>query len=136
MLQDVEKKRRNLLGYSWFKKVGDLLSTDEMKATAKRVNGRRKAEGVNVYPDKQDQFRAFRLTAFEDVKVVILGQDPYHTVGVADGLAFSSKDPFALPPSLENILKEVTSDIYDGDEDILFIRPLGKSRSIVTKYNS
>lgn len=126
MLHDGSKKLRNLLGYSWFTRVGQYLSMSEMKATAKRVNLRRKTSDVNVYPAKEDTFRAFRMTSFEDTKVVILGQDPYHTIDVADGLAFSSKDPFAFPPSLENIFKEITKDIYEGDEDHIHERSLDR----------
>lgn len=61
-------------------------------------------------PRFENIFRALSLTPFEDVRVVVLGQDPYHTPGVADGLAFSvSSGP--LPPSLRNIFKEMDADI-------------------------
>lgn len=64
-----------------------------------------------VYPDMYDIFNAFRLTAYGDVKVVILGQDPYHGPGQAHGLAFSVKRGVAVPPSLKNIYKELSSDV-------------------------
>lgn len=60
-----------------------------------------------IYPDMYDIFNALRLTAYRDVKVVILGQDPYHGEGQAHGLAFSVRDGIPLPPSLKNIYKEV-----------------------------
>lgn len=60
-----------------------------------------------VYPPPKDIFRAFELTDPEDVKVVILGQDPYHTPGVAHGLAFSTNSNNPIPPSLLNIFKEI-----------------------------
>lgn len=62
-----------------------------------------------VCPARHQIWNAFRKTAFEDTKVVILGQDPYHTPGVAHGLAFSSLD--GVPPSLRNIYKEIESDL-------------------------
>lgn len=61
-----------------------------------------------VYPPETKVYRAFSLTPFSEVKVVILGQDPYHGEGQADGLAFSSLVP---PPSLRNIFKELHSDL-------------------------
>lgn len=60
-----------------------------------------------VYPDMYDIYNALKLTAYSDVKVVILGQDPYHGEGQAHGLAFSVKDGIALPPSLRNMYKEI-----------------------------
>lgn len=62
-----------------------------------------------VCPGRHSIWNAFRKTPFEKVKVVILGQDPYHTPGVANGLAFSSLD--GIPPSLQNIYKELESDL-------------------------
>lgn len=65
----------------------------------------------NVFPPADLVFNAFRLTPFEEVKVVILGQDPYHAAGQANGLAFSVKDGVRIPPSLKNIFKELNEDI-------------------------
>lgn len=64
-----------------------------------------------VYPDMNDIFNALRLTSFEDTKVVIIGQDPYHGFGQAHGLCFSVKKGVVPPPSLKNIYKELKSDI-------------------------
>lgn len=64
-----------------------------------------------VYPDMYDLYNCFRFTPFANVKVVILGQDPYHNEGQAHGLCFSVKDGVKKPPSLENIFKELKSDI-------------------------
>ena len=64
-----------------------------------------------VYPDMYDLYNCFRLTPFANLKVVILGQDPYHNIGQAHGLCFSVKDGVKKPPSLENIFKELKSDI-------------------------
>lgn len=64
-----------------------------------------------VYPPPQFIFRAFELTPFNKVKVVILGQDPYHGPNQANGLAFAVGEKIALPPSLQNIYKELESDL-------------------------
>lgn len=64
-----------------------------------------------VYPSMYDIFNAFKFTPFKDVKVVILGQDPYHNVGQAMGLSFSVPDGIDLPPSLKNIYKELRDDL-------------------------
>lgn len=67
--------------------------------------------GQIIYPPAEDVFNAFRLTAFDRVKVVILGQDPYHGAGQAHGLAFSVRQGIRIPPSLLNIYKELETDI-------------------------
>lgn len=63
-----------------------------------------------VYPPAEDIYTALKLTPFEDVKVVILGQDPYHEPGQAEGLAFSVREGVPKPPSLVNIFKELSED--------------------------
>jgi uracil-DNA glycosylase len=63
-----------------------------------------------VYPPGKEIFRAFDLTAFDHVKVVILGQDPYHGPKQANGLAFSVRDGIPMPPSLVNIFKEIKNE--------------------------
>ncbi len=70
-----------------------------------------KAEGWTVCPGEADIFNAFEKTSFEKVKVVIVGQDPYHGVGQAHGLAFSVKEGSKIPPSLKNIYKELQGDL-------------------------
>ena len=68
-----------------------------------------------VYPDMYDLFNCFRFTPFSKVRVVLLGQDPYHNEGQAHGLCFSVKDGIPKPPSLENMLKELKDDLgYDA----------------------
>ena len=68
-------------------------------------------EKGTVYPSYEHIFRAFELCPFDDVKVVILGQDPYHGKGQANGLSFAVGKGVALPPSLRNIFKEITADV-------------------------
>lgn len=64
-----------------------------------------------IYPPSKDIFNAFNSTPFENVKVVIIGQDPYHGKGQAHGLSFSVQDGVKFPPSLENIFKELKTDL-------------------------
>jgi uracil-DNA glycosylase len=64
-----------------------------------------------VYPDMYDLYNCFRYTPFQALKVVLLGQDPYHNVGQAHGLCFSVQEGIQKPPSLENIFKELKADI-------------------------
>ena len=68
-------------------------------------------ETKNVYPRYEDIYKALEATPFEEVKVVILGQDPYHGPGQADGLAFSVPNGTKVPPSLRNIFKELCTDL-------------------------
>ncbi len=64
-----------------------------------------------IYPDMRDLYNCFRFTSFKDLRVVLLGQDPYHNVGQAHGLCFSVQDGIPFPPSLVNIFKELKSDL-------------------------
>lgn len=70
-----------------------------------------KRDGVTIYPPGSQIFRAFDLTPLDEVKVVILGQDPYHGPNQAMGLSFSVPDGVAAPPSLKNIFKEIEDDL-------------------------
>ncbi len=92
----------------------DVLATEKEQPyfieTLKLV-AQERAAGVTVYPPKEDVFNAFRLTELSDVKVVILGQDPYHGPNQAHGLAFSVRPGVAVPPSLMNMYKELEQDI-------------------------
>ena len=79
-----------------------------------------KAAGKRIFPPGSQIFRAFDLTPVKDVKVVILGQDPYHGPGQAHGLSFSVPENMPAPPSLKNIFKEIENDLgtpvpQDGD---------------------
>ncbi|MGL5101375.1 MAG: uracil-DNA glycosylase [Plesiomonas sp.] len=75
-----------------------------------RVSAER-AAGKEIYPPEKDVFSAFRYTPFDQVKVVILGQDPYHGPNQAHGLCFSVQPGIATPPSLLNMYKELKTDI-------------------------
>lgn len=68
-------------------------------------------ENKEIYPKKTDVFRALKNTEYKDVKVVILGQDPYHGIGQANGLSFSVNEGMRVPPSLRNIHKEINEEL-------------------------
>lgn len=91
----------------------DVLKDEFEKDYYKDLREKLKKEYANftVYPDMYDLFNAFHHTAYKDVKVVILGQDPYHEPGQAHGLSFSVLPGAKIPPSLKNIYKELESDI-------------------------
>jgi len=94
---------------SWKEVLADEFSRDYFEKLTTFVKDEYKS-GV-VYPAPKNIFRAFDLCPFEQVKVVILGQDPYHGVGQANGLCFAVSEGVALPPSLQNIFKEIESDL-------------------------
>ena len=76
-----------------------------------------------IFPPKQDVFKALKLTDYDNIKIVILGQDPYHGTGEAEGLSFSVQDGIRKPPSLKNIFKELKDDLgYDEPESGSLIR--------------
>lgn len=104
---------------AWRALLAPCLDTDNWRQLATFVDGERRA-GKPVFP--RDVFHALHLTPPEQVKVVILGQDPYHGTGVVDGaeipqahgLAFSVPDGIRVPPSLRNIYKEIAAEYGDG----------------------
>ena len=95
---------------SWKAQVGDYLLRPDMRALAGFLR-ERKASGTVVFPPGPQIFSAFDATPFEQVKVVILGQDPYHGRGQAHGLSFSVQPGVPIPPSLLNIYKEIERDL-------------------------
>lgn len=74
-----------------------------------------KAVGKNIFPPEQDIFNAFNYTSYENTKVVIIGQDPYHGQNQAHGISFSVKEGNKIPPSLKNMYKELKSDLDKFD---------------------
>lgn len=95
---------------SWKARVGDWFARDDMRALSAFLR-ERKAAGARIYPPGPQIFAAFEATAFEQVKVVVLGQDPYHGPGQAHGLCFSVQPGVSVPPSLDNIYKEIHRDL-------------------------
>ncbi len=103
---------------SWKKALADEFEKPYFKELTEFV--RQEYLGATVYPKPKDMFRAFDACPFDKVKVVILGQDPYHGIGQANGLCFAVNPNVMLPPSLKNIFKEIESDlgikpVNDGD---------------------
>ena len=95
---------------TWHEAIGAEKEKAYFQTILEKVRHERQA-GITVYPPERDVFNAFRTTEFGNVKVVILGQDPYHGAGQAHGLAFSVQPEIAVPPSLVNIYKELATDI-------------------------
>ena len=94
---------------SWGKVLESYFQTDEWKRLADFVRGEYLSK--KVYPHPKNVFNAFNSTPFNKVKVVIIGQDPYHNPGEAHGLCFSVQPGVKVPPSLQNIYKELESDL-------------------------
>ena len=104
----------SLFEQEWYDALKPVLESQYWKHIGNTIANERKL--YTIYPDKGSDtlFKAFRTTPLSKVKVVILGQDPYHD-GSYDGFAFSNSDSSRrTSPSLQNILKEVEDDIYDG----------------------
>ena len=98
-----------MIGNDWDKVLKKIYDGEYFKLLLLRVQNEYKNKVI--FPPKHEVFNAFRLTPFANVKVVIVGQDPYHGVGEANGLSFSVKDGVKLPPSLKNIYKELYDDL-------------------------
>tara|TARA_R110002110_G_scaffold79982_3_gene208681 strand:- start:729 stop:1415 length:687 start_codon:yes stop_codon:yes gene_type:complete len=100
----------NPLSDDWSQWLGDEFKADYMLAL-KEFLAQQKAAKKTIYPHSAQWFRAFELTPLHEVKVVILGQDPYHGPNQAHGLSFSVRPGVQVPPSLANIYKELASDV-------------------------
>ena len=95
---------------SWKAHIGDWLQRPDMRDLSAFLR-QRKSAGARIYPPGPQIFAAFDATPFDAVKVVILGQDPYHGPGQAHGLCFSVQPGVPVPPSLLNIYKEINADL-------------------------
>lgn len=98
------------LSSSWYTELKEEFEKPYMHTLSQFVREER-ARGLEIYPPSKDVFRAFELCPFDQVKVVIVGQDPYHGPGQAHGLCFSVQKGVPVPPSLKNIYKEMESDL-------------------------
>lgn len=98
-----------ILGNDWDEVLKDEFEKDYYKEL--RIFLDKEYKEKTIYPLPQNIYNALRLTPYKDVKVVILGQDPYHEQGQAHGLAFSVNKGIQIPPSLENIYKELNADL-------------------------
>ncbi|MCH9623908.1 MAG: Uracil-DNA glycosylase [Chlamydiia bacterium] len=99
-----KKKLRKELQKGYFLELKDFLSSER--------------KHKNIFPNKEDVFAAFASTPFDKVRVVIVGQDPYHTAGVATGSAFAIHPAQKIPPSLRNIYKEIEADTGKPAQDL------------------
>ena len=95
----------------WKKELKPYFSSKNWSILESFIRNEYSNNNKKVFPNKKDIFKAFNLTPFSKVKVVILGQDPYHNDGQAEGLSFSVPCGVILPPSLKNIYKEIESDL-------------------------
>lgn len=95
---------------SWKKKLEDEFQKPYFQEIKSYLVQEKKSE-VLIYPQGKDIFNAYNTTPFDKVKVVILGQDPYHGIGQAHGLSFSVQKEIKPPPSLKNIFKEMKADL-------------------------
>lgn len=96
---------------SWQPVLAPVLATPESRRLGGWLRREEEVNGKTIYPPRGQRLRAFELTPLDEVRVVILGQDPYHGPGQAHGLCFSVPDGVAVPPSLVNIYKELASDL-------------------------
>lgn len=108
--KSVTESKEGALHSSWQAELGDEFHQSYMQSL-KQFLQQRKQQGAVIYPPGPLMFNAFNHTPFDQVKVVILGQDPYHGEGQAHGLCFSVQPGVKVPPSLVNIFKEIESDI-------------------------
>jgi len=111
--QRLTDKFRRLLGEEWFDVLETYFNSRHFQDTTKLLFNERR--DYTIYPEKDSEllFKAFRTVPPSKVKVIILGQDPYHD-GSFDGFAFSNTGEGRLSPSLKNILKEVEDDVHKG----------------------
>lgn len=108
-------KAQQLFGLEWSDVLYEELNNDEFKRLSSKLQLDRLIN-IQICPNKEDIFKAFRLTNLPDVKAVIVGQDPFHTVRyddrpIATGLSFGVSDRSYIPPSLRNIVLELESDL-------------------------
>lgn len=98
-----------MIGNTWDNLLKEEVNKDYFKALINYINEEYKVK--TIYPKKTEVFNAFKYTDYNNVKVVILGQDPYHGPNQAEGLSFSVSNEVLKPPSLKNIFKELESDL-------------------------
>lgn len=109
-MNHVAEAERIRLEPSWKAHLGDYLERPDMRALADFLRAEKRA-GKIIYPPGPEIFNAFAHTPFDKVRVVILGQDPYHGPGQAHGLCFSVRPGVPVPPSLVNIFAEIERDL-------------------------
>jgi uracil-DNA glycosylase len=108
---------------SWSSALGDELTRPYFEKLSAFVDGERAAFPDAIFPAEDEVFAALRLTALPEVKVLLLGQDPYFNPGQAHGLCFSVRKHVAVPPSLRNIFQELNADLGAAVPDNGFLAP-------------
>lgn len=98
-----------MIGNEWDQILKDEFEKEYFKTLIKKIQN--EYQKNTIYPKESEVFNAFRYTSYENTKVVILGQDPYHGASQAEGLSFSVKKGIKRPPSLDNIFKELKADL-------------------------
>ena len=98
-----------MIGNSWDKVLKEMFDSKEYQAFFQKIE--KEYQNKIIYPKKENIYNALKLTSYENVKVVIVGQDPYHGENEAHGLSFSVQKGIKLPPSLKNIYKEILNDL-------------------------
>ena len=109
-MSELAEAERIRLEPSWKERLGGYLERPQMRALAEFLRNEKRA-GKVLYPPGPEIFNAFAHTPFDKVRVVILGQDPYHGPGQAHGLCFSVRPGVPVPPSLGNIFAEIERDL-------------------------
>ena len=113
-----------MIGNTWDNLLTEEVKKDYFKELIEYVNNEYKTK--TIYPKKTEVFNAFKYTDYKDVKVVILGQDPYHGPNQAEGLSFSVSNEVIKPPSLKNIFKELESDLGIQFPELNSLKPWTK----------
>ena len=113
-------KLKNNFSEDWLERLKPYLFSEEFKNILSTLSSEKK--NYNIYPEANNVFRVFKETPLSKVRVVILGQDPYYTKGVADGLAFSSNIPTYIPPSLNTIYQELENEYSSGENKLILKR--------------
>lgn len=103
------KSKITLINNDWDTVLQNEFQKESFKKLMQNINNERSHHVV--FPATKNMFRAFEISSFSKTKIVIIGQDPYHSKGQADGLAFSVPKGKKIPPSLYNIMKELKSDL-------------------------
>ena len=98
-----------MIGNDWDNILNIVWNSDGFKKFISIINNEYKTK--TIFPEKHNIFNALKLTSYKDVKVVIVGQDPYHGINEAHGLSFSVQKGIKIPPSLKNIYKELEDDL-------------------------
>ena len=113
-----------MIGNTWDNLLTEEVNKEYFKELINYVNNEYKQK--TIYPKKTEVFNAFKYTDYNNVKVVILGQDPYHGPNQAEGLSFSVSNEVIKPPSLKNIFKELESDLGIQFPELNSLKPWTK----------